>query len=234
VPLHNRRGRINAVLLGFASLLTGFTLHAQAAQSISLENGALVYQTRCTLCHGNFGLGEGPLAYSLNQYPDTNLAVNRHGKDAKSIRNIILRGGSGKDVNKYMPPWGDELTHNEVESVTKFLVLFHSDNEKANRLLNVARQNSPVTPKKTLGMAVFLGRCAMCHGGTGEGNGRLASRLQTPPANLVKSRLNEEQLELIIRRGGKAVGRSFQMPPWGEELSSSEIKSIVMFLKSIR
>jgi len=174
------------------------------------------------------------LAYSLKQYPDTNLTLNRHGRDADSIRRIVIKGGSARDVSKYMPPWGDELSHNEIEAVTKFLVLFYKDNDKALVLLKTARETAPVIPKKTIGMAVFLGRCAMCHGQSGEGNGRMASRITPRPANLVKSRLNEDQLEQIIRKGGKAMGRSYQMPPWRDELSPSEIKSVVMFLMSIR
>jgi len=44
---------------------------------------------------------------------------------------------------------------------------------------------SPATANEaTEGKAIFMKCCASCHGLTGEGNGRLASSLTTPPANL--------------------------------------------------
>lgn len=221
--------------------LAGLSMFASAAgatlvpkKQYGIEYGAEVYQTRCTLCHGNYGLGEGPLAISLKQYPNTNLTMNRHGKDRNSIRRVVIYGASETDMNRYMPPWGDELSYRAIESVSDFIAMFYQDQGRAIALLKEARKTAPVMPKKTLGMAVFLSRCVMCHGRSGEGNGRLASRMSPKPANLVMSRLNSEQLETIISRGGKAVGRSYQMPPWGEELSPNEIKSVVMFLKTIR
>ncbi|MES2354451.1 MAG: cytochrome c [Pseudomonadota bacterium] len=83
------------------------------------------------------------------------------------------------------------------------------------------------------GSIVFTHYCSLCHGVTAEGNGR-AARLYTPrPANLVLSEKNDAYKELIIRRGGEAMGRSQFMPPWGKELTDEQIADVIAYLHSI-
>ncbi len=83
------------------------------------------------------------------------------------------------------------------------------------------------------GAIVFNHYCALCHGPKAEGNGR-AAKLYTPrPANLVTSDKNDQYKELIIRQGGKMVGRSEFMPPWGNELTNEQISDVVVYLHSI-
>ena len=48
------------------------------------------------------------------------------------------------------------------------------------------------------------------------------------------SERNDAYKELIVRRGGKALGRSEFMPPWGNELTDEQISDVIAFLRSIR
>ena len=83
------------------------------------------------------------------------------------------------------------------------------------------------------GNIVFNNYCVLCHGIKADGKGR-AARLYNPrPANLVLSDKNDQYKELIIRQGGKALGRSQFMPPWGEELTDEQISDVIHFLGSI-
>jgi len=84
------------------------------------------------------------------------------------------------------------------------------------------------------GGLVFLHYCVNCHGITADGNGRAAKLYNPRPANLVKTDKNDAYKELIIRRGGAAIGRSNFMPPWGEELTNEQIKDVLSFLHSIQ
>lgn len=84
------------------------------------------------------------------------------------------------------------------------------------------------------GGLVFLHYCVNCHGITADGNGRAAKLYDPRPANLVKTDKNDAYKELIIRRGGAALGRSNFMPPWGEELTNEQIKDVLAFLHSIQ
>lgn len=84
------------------------------------------------------------------------------------------------------------------------------------------------------GADVFKRYCVLCHGAKGDGNGP-AARLQTPrPANLLLSKQNDQYKELIIRRGGAALGRSAGMPPWGDELDEHQIRGLLNYLRRLR
>jgi mono/diheme cytochrome c family protein len=84
------------------------------------------------------------------------------------------------------------------------------------------------------GGIVFMHYCVNCHGITADGSGRMAKLYNPKPANLVKSDKNDQYKELIVRRGGEAIGRSKFMPPWGEELTNEQVKDVVAFMRSIQ
>ncbi|MBX9900504.1 MAG: cytochrome c, partial [Burkholderiaceae bacterium] len=83
------------------------------------------------------------------------------------------------------------------------------------------------------GNIVFNNYCVLCHGIKADGKGRAARLYNPKPANLVLSDKNDQYKELIIRQGGKALGRSQFMPPWGEELTDEQISDVIHFLGSI-
>lgn len=84
------------------------------------------------------------------------------------------------------------------------------------------------------GAIVFHNYCELCHGIMADGNGRAAKLYSPRPANLVMSDKNDAYKNLIIRRGGKALGRSEYMPPWSDELTDEQIVDVISFLRSIR
>ena len=84
------------------------------------------------------------------------------------------------------------------------------------------------------GKIAYSNYCVLCHGKSGEGDGR-AARIHNPkPANLTLSMVPPEYVEQIIRKGGKAMGRSQAMPPWGEQLTDEQIRDVIIHLMSIR
>ncbi len=91
------------------------------------------------------------------------------------------------------------------------------------------------TPEASIlrGDIVFHNYCALCHGMNADGQGRAARIYNPKPANLRKSVMNDAYKESIIRKGGKAMGRSSFMPPWGEELTDEQITDVVRYLRSI-
>jgi mono/diheme cytochrome c family protein len=100
-------------------------------------------------------------------------------------------------------------------------------------------QAGALLPRDSRDAAVFRGGlvytsyCVTCHGINADGNGR-AARLYTPrPANLRTSDKNDAYVELIIRKGGEAIGRSAKMPPWEEELTNEQVRDVVAFIRSI-
>jgi mono/diheme cytochrome c family protein len=83
------------------------------------------------------------------------------------------------------------------------------------------------------GTLVFLNYCVTCHGTNADGMGRAAKLYDPKPANLRASMMPDAYKDMIIRRGGKAMGRSEFMPPWGQELTDEQIRDAVGYLRSI-
>ena len=84
------------------------------------------------------------------------------------------------------------------------------------------------------GRLVFQYYCVLCHGPQGRGDGRAAKLHTPPPFNLTRSVAPREYLELMIRRGGEAMGRGKGMPPWGDNLTDEQIRDAINFLFTLR
>ncbi|MCV6620396.1 MAG: c-type cytochrome [Cellvibrionaceae bacterium] len=89
-------------------------------------------------------------------------------------------------------------------------------------------------PNVNRGQELFANFCFLCHGQQGKGDGRMAKLLQTAPANLRKSQLDNKALAEIIRKGGAGVNRSEQMPAWGDQFTAIDVQSLVLFIKSLQ
>jgi mono/diheme cytochrome c family protein len=198
----------------------------------SLEFGAKTYVNRCSLCHGSEGYGDGLMPLSVKNYPETNLYENKYGKEVDSLRKSILIGGSKGDMSNEMPPWTDELTYVEVESLLLFLQELYVSPTNIKELV---KNLSPEHSGDNLGRKLYGNYCVLCHGKNGEGDGKMAKIIKDPPPfNLTKSTMPAEYLKLIINRGGAEMKRSERMPPWAGQFNESEINSIVEYIMSLR
>jgi mono/diheme cytochrome c family protein len=198
-----------------------------------VDLGAKVYYSRCVLCHGNKGMGEGILPMRLKNYPDTALLTAKSANSRDEVLQATVFGAHYKNLSEFMPPFGKELSWTELESVSDFIMLMRSNKEQAYALLSGL--DSETSASKKIGQHVYSTRCVLCHGGFGEGDGRMSKLLKTPPpADLTASRLPDGYLKDIIVKGGEAMGRSKHMPPWGDQLTETEIQSLMLYLKAIR
>ena len=84
------------------------------------------------------------------------------------------------------------------------------------------------------GKIVFMTYCILCHGVTGEGNGRAAKIHNPRPADFTKSVLPIEYFRMIVPRGGAAMGRSSAMPAWGDQLTEEQINDVTTYEFSLR
>ncbi|MBA3582206.1 MAG: c-type cytochrome [Gammaproteobacteria bacterium] len=225
---------LSAILLVIAcNLAQAADKNERASVTPTTAIGATVFQERCVLCHSNNGMGEGHMTLLIKDYPSTNLLTAKYGKKESDIRKSILYGGAKGEMNSLSPPWSDELSWIEIESVVLFVKLLHTNHEQAMALLQDHHSNQPVSKKQ--GRIIFAARCSICHGQYGEGDGKMRRIIKSPPPyNLTQSGLPDKNLKDIITNGGEAVGRSPQMPPWGKELTESEILSVIAHIKTLR
>jgi len=170
--------------------------------------GGIVFKNYCVVCHGERGDG---VARAAKLYSGLNLAIKPRPSDYY-IR-IIRNGGERVGASRFMPPWQDELSNEQIGDVVAFLKVI----------------GDPVRR----GEAVFKANCALCHGVRGDGTGRAAKLFNPPPADLTRSDKTDEYKEQIIRRGSESLQRSSGMPPWGERLSNREISDVVRYLRTI-
>lgn len=87
------------------------------------------------------------------------------------------------------------------------------------------------------GKEKYLTLCASCHGTSGKGDGPAAAALNPKPRDHTNGKymntLTNEYLFNVIKKGGKAVGLSELMPPWGRALSDKDIQDLVVYVRTL-
>jgi mono/diheme cytochrome c family protein len=89
----------------------------QIAQA-SADNGAAVYQKYCVTCHGVKADGAGAAA-RLFKPPPADLTKSTRPDDYKQL--IIRVGGEPMGRSPGMPPWGQELSEQQIADVVQYL-----------------------------------------------------------------------------------------------------------------
>lgn len=87
--------------------------------------GAIVFKTYCALCHGTKADGNGRAARNYEPRPAnlTRSSVSDEYKEA-----IIRGGGVAVGRSRFMPPWGQELTDEQVRDVIYYLSVINVRN----------------------------------------------------------------------------------------------------------
>jgi mono/diheme cytochrome c family protein len=92
--------------------------HFKDTREASVIRGRLVFQNYCTLCHGKEGRGDGRAA-RLHTPPPFNLT--KSGAPREYIAQVVRKGGEAMGRGKGMPPWGDQLTDEQINDTLNFL-----------------------------------------------------------------------------------------------------------------
>ncbi len=110
-----------------------FSGMAQAADSKNVEKltdvrGSIVFRTYCVLCHGELADGTGRAAKNLKP-PPANLTLSTASDEYKE--NMIRKGGAAVGRSAFMPPWGQELTDEQIRDVVAYLRAVNVRNREA-------------------------------------------------------------------------------------------------------
>lgn len=171
--------------------------------------GGILYKSNCILCHGEAGDGRGRASIL---YGVLNLRIDS-GKTKDYYHKIIAKGSKEIGRSNYMPAWDDELTEQQINDVAAFLKY--------------------VTNPIKRGHVVYNQYCILCHGISGNGNGRAAKLLKIKPSNLRTSDKNNDYFKLIVQYGSEGVGRSTSMPGRIDELTEQEIDDVVSYIRTL-
>jgi mono/diheme cytochrome c family protein len=80
--------------------------------------GSLVFFNYCVTCHGPNADGNGRAAKLYNPKPAN---LRESDKNTAYMRLIIRSGGKSVARSEYMPPWGEELTDEQIGDVVAYL-----------------------------------------------------------------------------------------------------------------
>jgi mono/diheme cytochrome c family protein len=96
---------------------SGFRLFDQAGQ----VDGQRIFQTRCFVCHGRGGKGDGPSAAGLAEKPQDLTDANWQRSTADDrIRSVIQGGGAAIGKTGAMPP-NPDLTQDQIQGLVAFV-----------------------------------------------------------------------------------------------------------------
>lgn len=88
------------------------------SRDAAVFRGGLVYANYCVTCHGINADGNGRAARLHNPRP-ANLRASD--KNDAYIRLIVTRGGEALGRSGKMPPWGEELTDEQISDIVAFV-----------------------------------------------------------------------------------------------------------------
>jgi mono/diheme cytochrome c family protein len=88
------------------------------SRDAAVFRGGLVYANYCVTCHGITADGNGRAARLHNPRP-SNLRASD--KNDEYIALIVRRGGEAIGRSPSMPPWGEELTDEQLQDIVAFV-----------------------------------------------------------------------------------------------------------------
>lgn len=96
----------------------------------------------------------------------------------------------------------------------------------------------PVWPDEVeQGRLLYEIYCTQCHGKNGTGEGINVRDMSVQPRNHTDSdemiTRTDEDLEKVIKQGGKSVDKSVLMPAWGDNLSDEQVEALVKYLREL-
>ena len=93
--------------------------------SPNLERGIEIFNERCMLCHGEKGEGNGKMIKVLKTPPPADLTSSVASDEY--LEQIIAEGGESVGRSTHMPPWKDELSNEDIQSVIFYIKTFRKN-----------------------------------------------------------------------------------------------------------
>jgi mono/diheme cytochrome c family protein len=111
-------GLVLAMLLAGSAVAADEDYPPKDTVEASIYRGSIVFEKYCQRCHGLTGEGNGRAAKLYDPKP-ANLVTSDKNRMYKEL--IIRKGGESMGRSKFMPPWDNELTDEQIHDVVTFL-----------------------------------------------------------------------------------------------------------------
>jgi mono/diheme cytochrome c family protein len=97
---------------------TSTPLMARDGPDATVFRGSLVFFNYCVTCHGPNADGRGRAARLYTPPPAD---LRNSDKNTEYMKLIVKLGGKGVARSEFMPPWGEELTDEQIADVSNYL-----------------------------------------------------------------------------------------------------------------
>lgn len=111
-------GALFAMILASGAHATDSVYFHKDTVEAAEYRGGIVYNNYCILCHGVKADGNGRAAKIYNPKP-ADLVNSDKNDEYKHL--IIRNGGAALGRSKFMPPWREELTEEQLNDVVTYL-----------------------------------------------------------------------------------------------------------------
>lgn len=180
-----------------------------------LSKGRSLFLRDCSRCHGKDGDGTSTIRRTLHPAP---LDLTGFNLSADFILNTLHNGVPGSD----MPAW-----HSSPETDLRVVSVYTARLGRPDTLAEKDRY-APPSALHDAGRRIYVMHCARCHGESGKGDGRDASRYRPAPPNFQGMQPSYEAARSIIAGGVRGTA----MPSW-PLLTAPEIQAVTYYIRSL-
>jgi len=197
------------------------------------QMGKEIYDLTCKTCHGEDGRSKVDVSFVVEPR-DLKKSILSEEQMYYIIRDGAHYWGAHADI---MPSFKSVYLEEELRAVAYYTSRFNLGVEK--RVADLMAKSKKI-PKEKLskmsarGKKIYKRNCMWCHGITGDGCGEATHNpeLSIFPYSLQKSILNEDQLFLYSKYGGKFWGtHKDDMSAWSVKYDDFTLKSVVKYIR---
>ncbi len=199
------------------------------------SDGASIYASTCSVCHGDRGTGAVWGRTSLKPPPaNFTTAATAQRLSRETMIDAVTHGRPGTA----MAAFGSQLTPAQIEAVVDYIRTHFMPaagpiqplRRGTGSTIRADAWPDNVSGNAETGKAFYLRNCVACHGTEGAGNGPRAYFIFPKPRNFLdpvsRARFDRGKLFAAIKHG--VVGR--EMPAWGKVLTDQQIADITEYV----
>ncbi len=225
----------NIVLVAL-SILPSLVFASQISKADMFKNGKDIYEATCISCHGKNGETNAEM-HLVVKPRKLNKTILTHDESFKIIKEGAHYFGAHSDI---MPAFKYVYSDSELNNVALYInETFNSKrDEKVSKLIAESDTILKKDESKMLkvGEKIFKRNCSLCHGINGDAKSDYVEQSKKSqnfiyPYNLTRTLLNENQIFLYAKFGGKFWGTDKNdMPSWKKKYNDFKLKSVAKYV----
>lgn len=190
-------------------------LSPQDGSSADLGNGRRLFLRDCAHCHGTSGDGNSSVRRTLHPAP---LDLTSFDLADSFVLHVLHEGVPGSD----MPAW-HVSPEEDLRTVSAYTAQLGHPDELAEK-----DRYAPPDALQEAGQRIYTMHCARCHGESGEGDGKDATRYLPSPPSFRGMRPSYTASRRLMEGGVPGTA----MPSW-PLLTPQEIQAVTYYIRSL-